>query len=430
MNEALRPVVLAVLVAAILVFDPRAGHAGGRPKYLLVLAGGVTAAALLVAGRARGRPWRDNPLRWALLAFLVAAAVSTLTSDHRSTALYGFPGSYDGFLTTVCFAALFVATVQAFPVDSVAGAVRVLCFGAGAGVVLFGLGQLGDRLLSPDTGWDWARPGISPWTIGSTLGNPNHLGALLAMLLPLSAVLAVRTQGRARLFVLAGVTVAVSELAITASRGAWVAVVAAGAVLAVLFRHQLRPHRRRLVLVAGAGIVLIVVVLAVLGPAGVTKIEPGSLARTGPGSTLDLRFELWSTAWRMAADHPVVGVGPDVFPVVFPAYESDRFMLLYGPFTIANGAHNVFLNSLANLGVAGLASFLALLVAAGTRMARSWRSLDGERRLLAAALAAALAAYLVQACLNTQTVALSLCFWVLLGLLMSVSSAGAEEDDA
>ncbi len=73
----------------------------------------------------------------------------------------------------------------------------------------------------------------------------------------------------------------------------------------------------------------------------------------------------------------------------------------------------------------GLASFLALLVTAGRQLGRMWSRLGGERRLVAGGLAAALAAYLVQACLNTQTVTLSLCFWVLLGLLVAVGSSGA-----
>ncbi len=137
---------------------------------------------------------------------------------------------------------------------------------------------------------------------------------------------------------------------------------------------------------------------------------------------------MWSTAWRIAGDHPVLGVGPDVFPLVPPAYMSERFMLLYGPFTIANGAHNVVLNTLANLGVGGLVAFLALLGTAGVSVKRAWERLDDRSRLLAAGLSAALVAYLVQACLNTQTVSLRLCFWVFLGWLVGVTFEPAKED--
>ena len=427
-HESVRTLVLAVLVTGIVVFDPRDGHPGSRPKYLLVVAGAVAAAALVLGARRHERR-RVTPLRGPLLALLAFASLATLGSDHGRTAVYGYPGSYDGLLTTASFAVLFVATARAYRrPDDVLRAVRVLWFGAGTGVLLFGLAQLVDRLVGADTGWDWARPEIAPWTIGSTVGNPNHLGALLAMLLPLAAVLAVVSRGRERRLFLAGMALAIVELGVTASRGAWAAVVVAAALLGLAFRKELRPHRQRVAVVAAATVALLAIVLVVLGAAGVTKVTPGDLARTGPGTTLDLRFEVWSTAWRVAGDHPVLGVGPDVFPLVFPAYMSERFMLLYGPFTIANGAHNVFLNTLANLGVGGLVAFLALLGTAGVSVKRAWERLDDRSRLLAAGLSAALVAYLVQACLNTQTVSLSLCFWVFLGWLVGVTFEPAKED--
>jgi hypothetical protein len=420
-------VLAAVLFAAIVVFDPRSGHAGGRPKYLLVLVGGLAAAGLLVLAGGLATRWRANPLRWPVATLVGWTVVAALASDHPRTALFGFTGSYDGLLTTLALAALFFVACT-LPLQAVVATIRVLWFGAGTVVLLFGLAQLVDRLLSPDSGWDWARPDISPWTIGSTLGNPNHLGALLAMLLPLAAVLAVQARGRERLAITAVAALAVVELGITAARGAWLGLIAATAVLAVLFRRELRPHRRRVALTAVATIAALAAVYLVLGAAGATKIEPADLARAGPGSTLDLRLELWSTAWRVTADHPVAGVGPDVFPLVFPAYASERFFRLHGPFTVANGAHNVFVNTLVNVGAVGLAAFVALLAVAATWFARAWPLLHGESRLVAGTLAAGVVAYLVQACLNVQVVALSLCFWTFLGMLVAVTLAGVSKE--
>lgn len=432
MNRAQEPVrvlVVAVLVATIIVFDPRSGPAGGRPKYLVVVAGGAAAAVLLLLAGRWVDSWRSNPLRWPLAALVGATVLATLATDHPRTAVFGFTGSYDGLLTTLALGALFLAA-GTLSLPAIVSAIRVLWFGAGTVVLLFGAAQLVDRLVSPDSGWDWARPDISPWTIGSTLGNPNHLGALLAMLLPLVAVLALQARGRERYWIAAGAGLAVVELGITATRGAWLALVAAAAVMTVLFRAELRPYRRRIVLAGATGVVVLAAVYGVLGAAGATKMEPADLARVGPGSTLDLRFELWSTAWRVTTDRPLAGVGPDVFPLVFPAYASERFLRLHGPFTVANGAHNVFVNTLVNLGVIGLAAFVALLVVAAAWFARIWPSLDGQPRLFAGALAASLVAYLVQACLNVQVVALSLCSWVLLGMLVAINSTPSKEVDA
>jgi O-antigen ligase len=135
-------------------------------------------------------------------------------------------------------------------------------------------------------------------------------------------------------------------------------------------------------------------------------------------------LQVWAIGLRIAADHPVTGVGPDAFGVAFPAYSTPRFRTEFGPFTVANGAHNVFVNTLADLGVVGLAAFLAVLVVGGVRIARTWRRLpaDTEDRLLLAGIAAALVAYVVQACANMQELSLSTCFWALLGLAVALSA--------
>ncbi|MDQ4098141.1 MAG: O-antigen ligase family protein [Actinomycetota bacterium] len=411
-------------MAVPLVFDPREGHSGARPKYLLILAGALIGAALL-AGEALGRrgvPRRNhNWLGWPVVALVASAAISTAASDHRTAALSGFAGTYDGLWATVALSLLFFATVAAFRTEHVSTAFKALWFVAGTGVLAFGLVQLVDRLVSPG-GWDWARPPDSPWTIGSTLGNPNHLASFVAILLPLGTVLAVLGGGRARVAIGAIGAVAVTELVITASRGGWLAAVVGMAVLGVLFRRELGRHRTAVLRVAAAAAALAVVVTVLLGPLGVIKRDVRSVLRAGPGTTVDLRLEVWASAWRVASDHPLLGVGPDVFPVVFPAYASDRFLWLFGAFTVANGAHNLFLNTLANQGVAGLLALLAVLATAAIRITRSWRRLQagGETRLLLGGVTAALVAYLVQACFNTQPLSLSLCFWALLGLAVAL----------
>ena len=409
-----------------LVFDPRSGGTGSRPKYLLVLAGGGLAALLLAVDpvarrRALGRA---NPLRWPVAALVGWAAVSAAASGHRATALSGFPGNYDGLWATVALATIFLAAVAAFAARTrPLAAIRVLWFGVGTVVLAFGAAQLVDRVFFP-RGWDWARPSVSPSTIGSTLGNPNHLASLLAILLPLGVVVAVAGDRRTRLAVALGGGLLVAELAVTASRGGWAAAAAGLAVLVVLFRGEVRGRVRSAVLGGMvAALTLALLATVALARTGVVKRSPGSLLKAGPGSTVDLRLEVWAAAWRVAADHPIVGVGPDVFPVVFPAYETERFRWRFGPFAVANGAHNLFLNTLANLGAGGLAALLAVIGVAGWCVRRAWRRLPpGENRLLLGGVTAALVAYLVQGSFNTQETSLSLCAWVLLGLAVALAA--------
>lgn len=426
--HALRILVTGLLVAVPVVFDPRVTHAGGRPKYVVVLAGAAAAGTLLFACR---RPLAGNWLRWPVLGLLGCTAASALASDHRPTALHGFAGSYDGLWAAVALAIVFSATVAAFAsVPQVRRAVALMWFGAGTAVLVFGLAQVVDRMVSPG-GWDWSRPSVAPSTIGSTLGNPNHVAAFLATLLPLGVVLAVLGDRRTRVAVAAGGVVLVAELGITASRGGLAAAVSSMAVLAGLLRRELRAHRSLLFGVAAGAAALALAAGIAAGATGTAKRDLGAMATAGPGSTVDLRLQVWRTALRVAADHPVTGVGPDVFPVAFPGYADERFRETYGPFTVANGAHNLFLNTLANLGGVGLAALLVVLGTAGVRIVRAVGTgvvgtgdeLAREHRLLLGGIGAALVAYVVQACFNTQDVALSFCFWVLLGLAVSLVPA-------
>lgn len=435
----LRALVIGTTVAVPLVFDPRQGQSGGHPKYVLLVVAALVGGALLVVDLVAGRQYRRsrNWLRIPVLVLVGSTAVSALASDHQATVLSGFPGSYDGFVTAVSLAVLFAAAVAAFRPGDIRPAVTALWFGGGGGVLAFGLAQFVDRVFFPG-GWDWARPSVSPWTIGSTLGNPNHLASFLAVLLPIGLVLWILGDRRTRAAVAAAGVAAVVELGITTSRGGLVAAAAGLTVLAVLLRPEVARHRSSVVRATVALLAVGLVAAVASGAAGAAKRDPASVLEVGSGSTIDVRREVWATAWRVAVDHPVFGVGPDVFPVVFPEYESERFMLLFGPFTIANGAHNVFLNTLANQGAVGLLALLLLLATAAVHIGRRWRDLSvgddrpngqgwRQQRLLLAGVAAALVAYLVQATFNTQQIALSLTFWTLLAMAVVLCPPGRPE---
>jgi hypothetical protein len=416
-----------LVVAVVLAFDPRAGQAGSRPKFVLLVAGATVAAGLLAAhAAAGGRPLAANPLRWPVLALLAWTALSAAWSDHRHTAVWGFPGSYHGLAAAAALATAFGAAAAAAR-DVPERAWRTLTtlwFLAGGPVLAFATAQALDRLLTGDRGWDWARPAISPHTVGSTLGNPNVLAGFLALLLPVGAVLALRARGRRRRLIVAMAALAATVLAATTSRSGWLGAAAGMAALALLLRGRgatrlpLRPLAATLLAAATAAVALDV--------AGVTKTDLAAVVRAGPGSTADLRLEVWASALRMAADHPVAGVGPDAFGEAFPAYATERFARLYGPFTVADDAHNLALTTLTNLGAGGLLALGAVLAAGAATLARARRVLPpAGDPLLAAGLAAALVAYLAQAAVSTEVLPLSLCFWTLLGLAAGTAPATA-----
>jgi O-antigen ligase len=137
------------------------------------------------------------------------------------------------------------------------------------------------------------------------------------------------------------------------------------------------------------------------------------------------RPEFWIAALAMARDHPLLGVGPDNFRWLFPAYSG------LATDNLGIHAHNQYLESLADGGILGLAAFgwlmitLALAAAQGVRRAVSdwpWR----------AAVLASLAAWLVHAVLDDfeRFWPTHVAFWLIVGLIVSrPDSAGRPISD-
>lgn len=168
---------------------------------------------------------------------------------------------------------------------------------------------------------------------GGTLGNRNSIAHMAAFGLPIILLVSLRATSWTR-WLIAGVgaMLAAATLVLTRSRAGFLA---CGAVLVVLLAAlavspTLRRHGRTWVRVivilalAGAGIAAATLVPNALNwrsdnpylesLTGVANYQEGS----GRGRLVQYRQSL-----RMAAAHPVLGVGPGNWPVVYPDYAAD-----------------------------------------------------------------------------------------------------------
>ena len=128
------------------------------------------------------------------------------------------------------------------------------------------------------------------------------------------------------------------------------------------------------------------------------------------------RVYLWSAALRMIQAHPLLGVGPDNFRHF---YGAELGLETWDERVQAN---NLYLEILADMGIVGLAAFVAVVVAAAASALRGLRARDLDRGtylVLGATLGAA--AFLVHGLADaflafTPT---ALLFWILLGVLQA-----------
>jgi hypothetical protein len=154
-------------------------------------------------------------------------------------------------------------------------------------------------------------------------------------------------------------------LVLSGTRGGLVGL--AAAVLALLI--YLAFSRRELRLKAG----IVVIVLAVLG-GGLFFFRTSSTVKALPGSRLlqisftDRTFQVrvwnWETAWKGFKERPVLGWGPENYPVVFDKhFDTRHFIPNEGSETWYDRAHSVIFDYLVETGILGLLAYLGMFVA-------------------------------------------------------------------
>ncbi len=126
------------------------------------------------------------------------------------------------------------------------------------------------------------------------------------------------------------------ELVRTSARGAWVAVIASFIVLAAMLAPEIK--RRPLAAVGSAAGVLVIVVLG-LAADGKRFLSHSlsTLFQSGGNTSVQQRYEIWTAAVHIAAHHPLTGIGPDAFALVYPHYQSAAWVAGLGPNYLVNG---------------------------------------------------------------------------------------------
>jgi putative inorganic carbon (hco3(-)) transporter len=234
--------------------------------------------------------------------------------------------------------------------------------------------------------------------IYSTLDNPNLLAGYLLPILPLAVVVLMRwRRPLPRLFAATTLVLGGAALMFTYSRGAWMGLVAAAAVLAVLLALRCTRSWPALwrkvvplaVIVGGAAL------LAVL----VWQVEPLrvrvlSLVAGRDDSSNNFRINVWLAALDMIQARPWLGIGPgnDAFNLIYPLFQQPRFNAL--------SAYSIPLELAVEAGIPGLLVGLGLLLASLRRGLDLWRG-DGPWSLPAMGVLAVIAALSVQGLTDT-----------------------------
>lgn len=216
--------------------------------------------------------------------------------------------------------------------------------------------------------------------VPSTLENPNMLGQYLLLTIPLggACLLGAKTWGK-RIFYLCCCAIMALCMILTFSRGAWLALLFAGAIF-VLF---LNP---RLILLAPFALIALYFVLPDTVITRFTSI--GDLT----DNSTSYRVYIWMGVLAMLKDYWLCGIGPGdaAFNMVYPAYSYNSID--------APHSHNLFLQMVCDAGICALVVFFLLLFHYFRMLCTAVsREKDWQSRLLQIAFGSGVCGFMVQA---------------------------------
>jgi len=193
-----------------------------------------------------------------------------------------------------------------------------------------------------------------------TFASPNSLGGLYALLLPTACLFVLvlrqwtRKHGAAAtiLYSLFGPVLAFAIFILTESKGAFLSLGIVAVAVALTMQKRLKIDARKLLAILVP--VLVAAAVIAITPPGQKLIERG-------GKTFKQRVGYWRGAARMAADRPVgrnlVGSGFNAFSVLFPKYKDPPDVVRE-----AKNVHNNYVQLFVEVGVLGLAAFVAFWI--------------------------------------------------------------------
>jgi O-antigen ligase len=347
------------LVLAILVFGPL-GFGAVRPQEFLVIQALTVGILLLWAARL----WLDPrpklfwpPICWSAAAFAAYALGRYLTSDIEYVAR-------QELIRVLIYAFLFLAILNNLHRQE---STQVIVFT----LLLVAMALSGYAIYQFVTGSDRVLMYFKPYARrgSATYISPNHLAGLLEMILPLGLawVLVSRAKPVAKVFIGYASLVILAGIVTTLSRGAWISCMV---VLVVFFAVLLL---NRIYWLPSAVLLLILVGLGVFfiprTPAVKDRFQEMTAEKSLP---VDLRGEVWFSTVNMWRDNFGWGVGPGHFGHRFGAYRTE--LVQNDP----ERAHNDYLNTLADWGVAGAAVVLSALGLLGAGVFKTWRYVRGS----------------------------------------------------
>ena len=327
---------------------------------------------------------KKTPLDIPIIFFFLSQLISTIFSLDRHTSIFGYYGRFNGgLISTLSYMILYFAFVSnSLNVEKILKSILT----SSLFVILWAVpGKFGhDLTCLVFTGkfnnlcWDNEilafRPELRAF---STLGQPNWLGAYLAVVFFIGLYFLIKNLNKKNLFLVSCyLFLDFSMILFTRSRSALFSVFV-GLVLFAGYHLLFIKTSFKKVLI----ILLIVTVIPILFfKTGEDKVDKylkfpitkfqetnnppagGPIIFSNVTESFDIRKIVWQGAWDLSKKYPLFGTGVETFAFSYNFVRPASHNLTSEWDYVYNKAHNEYLNFLATTGFVGLGSYLLMIV--------------------------------------------------------------------
>jgi len=380
--------------------------------------GGVAAAAftVLLAFGIKDL-WHSSKALVILLGLFIAASINAVVNSEGPLTqnLYGVYGRNTALITYLLLMMVIVS-------------VAILRRESSFNTLIWGL--LGAGLVNVIyCGWVIVFGEFIPWNnpyvnILGTFGNPNFIGAFLGLFAAalIAFILKPGTSVAIRVVSVLIFFIAVYEI-IDSSAIQGRVVVAAG--IGIIGFYLVRSKFQGVI--AQVGYVVVVAIGGVFALLGALQIGP--LTKYIYKTSVSLRGEYWQAGWNMGSEHPFTGVGFDTYGDWYRRLRDTQALVLPGPNTTTNTAHNVPFDVFAFGGWPLFVIYLGILtlsVIAIVKVTLRVRKYDA----IFVTLTTAWACYQLQSIISINQIGLAVWGWLFGGALIAYEIATRPKKDS
>ena len=317
---------------------------------LFVLGGVAVGAFAVVLAFGVKELWHSSKALVLLAGLFLLASVNAIinSSAPLTQNIYGAYGRNTAFITYLLLLFVILSAVALRTNKSFITLIYGLLAAGIANVVYCGWVILFGDFLS------WTNP---YGNILGTFGNPNFIGAFLGLFAASLVAYSFKSGLHIAIRILSVIIFGVSVIEIIDSSAIQGRVVVAAGLAIVGFYLVRSKLKNTLFQVGYLAIIAVGGVFALLG-----ALQIGPLTKYIYKTSVSLRGEYWQAGWNMGADHPLTGVGFDTYGDWYRRARDTQALVLPGPNTTTNAAHNVPFDVFAFGGWPLFISYLGILL--------------------------------------------------------------------